>query len=81
MSCPYRTHTQFANWLVKYKGWKRIDTKSLTTHEMRLMYHNGTPNLKKQKNLPAVYTRDIMDFDEACIWYQEQMLKESKERL
>ena len=64
MTCPYRTHNQFVNWLVKYKGWKRSKATKLTLHAMRKMYYNGTPNLNEPTN---------MDFEEACRWYQEQI--------
>ena len=69
MTCPYRTHNQFVNWLVKYKGWQRSDARKLELHTMRTMYYQGTPKL----NIPP-----IMDFDEACRWYQEQVYKEGE---
>jgi len=76
MSCPYRTHTQFVNWLVKYKGWKRIDAKKLNIHTMRKMYYSEPPIPNKVSNLPVKYERDTMDFDEACQWYVKQLYKE-----
>ena len=64
MSCPYRTHKQFVNWLVKYKNWPRKEAQALNVHEMRKMYYSEPPIPK--------YASDMMDFDEACEWYQRQ---------
>ena len=76
MSCPYRTKPQFVNWLVRYKGWKKSDADNLNVHEMRTMYYKGTPKLSK--NLPVIYKRESMDYDEACRWYQEQCYNDQK---
>ena len=77
MSCPYRTHAQFVNWLVRYKNWPRKEAKALNVHEMRKMYYSEPPIPKRGANLPVKYNADIMDFDEACSWYQEQIYLES----
>tara|TARA_Y100001938_G_C7998820_1_gene383562 strand:+ start:284 stop:544 length:261 start_codon:yes stop_codon:yes gene_type:complete len=78
MSCPYRTKAQFVNWLVKYKNWNRRDANGLTVHEMRKMYYSEPPIPKRVSNLPVKYSANVMDFEEACSWYQKQLYLESQ---
>jgi hypothetical protein len=77
MSCPYRTHAQFVNWLIRYKNWPKKEAQALNVHTMRKMYYSEPPIPKRGTNLPVKYNNDIMDFDEACSWYQEQTYLDS----